>query len=235
MTVIWVKNLTAGLALAVAIVGGSGSALAQKNGAGSQATTFDPPGAGMAAGQGTFPQQNLNSGAIIGYYVDGNSVAHGFIRSAHGKYTIINVPGAAGTQAFGINDEGTAVGWWFEAKGAKGVAYHGYLRFPQILDSGFRGEDRGGQRRGSADLQWDRPGDGEEREKEMGALPHSLPQVFTAKLSRMGGSLYRAFGVGTKLLPATTQPRQRSPRCGTSSSVQMDSHPISLLERRSCL
>jgi len=89
-----------------------------------QITTFDPPGAGTAAGQGTFPQQNLNSGAIVGYYVDGNSVAHGFIRSAHGKYTTIDVPGAAGTQAYGINDEGTAIGWWFETNGV----YHGYLR-----------------------------------------------------------------------------------------------------------
>jgi len=128
MTVTWMKNLTAGLALAVAIVNGSGSALAQKNGAGSQATTFDPPGAGMAAGQGTFPQQNLNSGAIVGYYVDGNSVAHGYIRSAHGQYTIIDVPGAAGTQAFGINDKGTVVGWWFEPPTANGSVYHGYLR-----------------------------------------------------------------------------------------------------------
>lgn len=89
-----------------------------------QAITFDPPGAGTAAGQGTFPQQNLNSGVIVGYYIDGNSVAHGFIRSAWGKYTIIDAPGAAGTQAYGINDEGIVVGWWFEANGA----YHGYLR-----------------------------------------------------------------------------------------------------------
>jgi hypothetical protein len=89
-----------------------------------QITTFDPPGAGTAAGQGTFPQQNLNSGAIVGYYVDGNSVAHGFIRSADGNYTNIDVTGAAGTQAYGINDQGTVVGWWFEANGL----YHGYLR-----------------------------------------------------------------------------------------------------------
>jgi len=89
-----------------------------------QGITFNPPGAGTAAGQGTFPQQNLNSGVIVGYYIDGNSVAHGFIRSPWGWYTIIDVTGAAGTQAYGINYEGTAVGWWFEANGA----YHGYLR-----------------------------------------------------------------------------------------------------------
>jgi probable HAF family extracellular repeat protein len=87
-------------------------------------TTFDPPGAGTGAGQGTFAQQNLNSGVIVGYYVDANNVSHGFIRSPHGKYTIIDVPGAAGTLAFGINDEGTVVGWGFEANGV----YHGFLR-----------------------------------------------------------------------------------------------------------
>ena len=128
MTVTWMKNLTAGLALAVAIVGGSGSALAQKEVARSQITTFDPQGAGTAAGQGTFPQQNLNSGTIVGYYVDADAVAHGFIRTVDGSYTIIDVPGAAGTQAYGINDKGTVVGWWFEPLTAKGSVYHGFLR-----------------------------------------------------------------------------------------------------------
>jgi hypothetical protein len=99
MTATLVKKLTAGLALAVAIVGGSGSALAQKNVAGNQITTFDPQGAGTAAGQGTFAQQGLNSGTIVGYYIDADSVAHGFIRSIDGKYTIIDVPGAAGQSA----------------------------------------------------------------------------------------------------------------------------------------
>jgi serine/threonine protein kinase len=89
-----------------------------------QIIKLDPPGAGTAAGQGTFVFQNLNSGVVVGYYVDAKWMAHGLIRSAHGEYTIIDVPGAAGTQAFGINDEGTAVGWWFDAKGM----YHGYLR-----------------------------------------------------------------------------------------------------------
>jgi len=65
---------------------------------------------------------------------------------------------------------------------------------------------------------------GEERKKQVGTLPHRLPQVSTAKLSRMGGLLHRTLGVGTKRLPATTPPRRRTPPSGTSSSVQMDSH-----------
>src|SRR3974390_735035 len=110
MTAPLVKRLTAGLALAVAIVSGSGSALAQKKVARNQATSFDPPGAGTLAGQGTFPQQNLNSGAIVGYYVDADGMAHGFIRNVDGNYTTFDVPGAAGTQAFGINDDGKPAG-----------------------------------------------------------------------------------------------------------------------------
>jgi len=129
MTTTWMKKLTAGLALAVAIVGGSVSALAQKKCSGNQVTKFDPPGAGTAAGQGTFAQQGLNSGAIVGYYVDADGMAHGFVRSVNGNYTTFDVPGAAGTQAFGINDEGTVVGWWFEPPASNGSSvYHGYLR-----------------------------------------------------------------------------------------------------------
>jgi hypothetical protein len=128
MTMTVVKNLTAGLALAVAIVGGSGSTLAQKKVAGNQITTFDPRGAGMAAGQGTFAQQGLDSGTIVGYYIDADAVAHGFVRTVDGRYTIIDVPGAAGTQAYGINNKGTVVGWWFEPPTANGSVYHGYLR-----------------------------------------------------------------------------------------------------------
>lgn len=40
--------------------------------------TFDAPGAGTTAGLGTFTQQNINSGEIVGYYIDANGVAHGF-------------------------------------------------------------------------------------------------------------------------------------------------------------
>jgi hypothetical protein len=44
-------------------------------------TTFDAPGAGTGAGQGTFPDQNDPSGGITGYYIDGSGVYHGFLRS----------------------------------------------------------------------------------------------------------------------------------------------------------
>ncbi len=79
------------------------------------------------------------------------------------------------------------------------------------------------------------PVDGEEREKEMGPFPLGLSQVSASKFSRMGRSLHRVLGVGTKLLSATTQQGPGPPCGGTSVGFQMDSHSISLLERRSCL
>ena len=42
--------------------------------------TFDVPGAGTGAGQGTFPTTNNPSDAITGYYMDANSAFHGFLR-----------------------------------------------------------------------------------------------------------------------------------------------------------
>src|SRR5262249_23035412 len=60
-------------------------------------------------------------------------------------------------------------------------------------------------RRRTADLQWDRAGDGAERETEMGAFPLGVSQVSAAKFSRMGRSLDYAIGVGSRLLPATTR------------------------------
>ena len=42
--------------------------------------TFDAPGAGKAPGHGTTPTSEDSSGAIVGFYVDDNGVAHGFVR-----------------------------------------------------------------------------------------------------------------------------------------------------------
>src|SRR3984893_6158114 len=92
-----------------------------------------------------------------------------------------------------------------------------------------------GQRRGSANVHRDRAGAGEQTEKEVGSFPLGLPEVSAPKFSRMGRSLHRALGVGTKLLPATTQPGPGPPCGGASVGLQMDSRRISLLERRGCL
>jgi len=94
-----------------------------------QITTFDAPGAGTSAGQGTLPEQNNQSGMIAGISNDANGVAHGFVRDAQGRFTTFDAPGAGtvsgeGTYAFGINDAGTVVGLYGDNLGTD----HGFLR-----------------------------------------------------------------------------------------------------------
>ena len=47
------------------------------------------------------------------------------------------------------------------------------------------------------------PGDGDQREEEMGAFPLGLRQVSAARFSGMGGTHDCVFGVGPRLYPAT--------------------------------
>ena len=59
-------------------------------------TTFDAPGAGTAASQGTFANGMNSSGAITGFTRDPNAARHGFLRGRDGTFTIFDDP-AAGT------------------------------------------------------------------------------------------------------------------------------------------
>ena len=52
--------------------------------------TFDAPGAGTGAFQGTYPFNVDPSGTIIGRTIDAGNVRHGFIRSRQGSYTIFD-------------------------------------------------------------------------------------------------------------------------------------------------
>src|ERR1700732_3312418 len=54
-------------------------------------TTFDPPGSIE-----TIPNSMNPSGAITGYYFDGNFF-RGFLRSRQGTFTTLDFPGATGT------------------------------------------------------------------------------------------------------------------------------------------
>lgn len=93
--------------------------------------TFDVPGAGTGAGQGTIPFGIDSRGTIIGWYVDASNVNHGFLRDPHGAITTFDVPGAGtgayqGTVALGINPAGAIAGMYFDAN----CLYHGFLRDP---------------------------------------------------------------------------------------------------------
>src|SRR2546421_7895323 len=59
-------------------------------------TKFDAPGAGTAAGQGTFANGMNTSGAVTGFIPDANAARHGFLRAPDGTFTIFDDP-AAGT------------------------------------------------------------------------------------------------------------------------------------------
>lgn len=67
-------------------------------------STFDPPGSIF-----TEPSFINLQGVIVGLYLDSSSVSHGFILD-HGKYSFVDVKGAAGTALSGINDLGEISG-----------------------------------------------------------------------------------------------------------------------------
>jgi hypothetical protein len=101
-------------------------------------TSFDAPGAGTAAGQGTIvcSGECLNSeGAIAIIYANtgsfffGTQVGHGAVRAPDGTFTEFDVPGAGtgpgqGTNPTGINPAGTIPGYYTDSSGVN----HGFVR-----------------------------------------------------------------------------------------------------------
>jgi hypothetical protein len=80
-------------------------------------TVFDVPGAGSVPGsyQGTYSASINDLGEAVGYYLDANYTAHGFLRAANGKITTFDDPAAGsgvyqGTWPNSINDFGVIVG-----------------------------------------------------------------------------------------------------------------------------
>ena len=100
-------------------------------------TTFDAPGAGTAANQGTFPSGINLSGAITGFTRDVNAARHGFLRASDGTFTIFDDPNAGtcstfcgtigpgqGTRGYAINPSGEIAGFYSDNTGR----CHGYVR-----------------------------------------------------------------------------------------------------------
>src|SRR6516162_861952 len=93
--------------------------------------TFDAPGAGIGAFQGTLGLTINPKGEIVGYYLDSGNVAHAFVRSRNGTITSFDAPGAGtgafqGTIAYGINPPGAVVGPYFDSN----YVFHSFLRQP---------------------------------------------------------------------------------------------------------
>ena len=102
-------------------------------------TTFDVPGAGVGAGEGTFVNNNNPAGEVAGFYADANGVDHGFVRSPLGVFTTFDAPGAVddgcgaiigiggcGTIVTGLNPGGMVTGFYFDARDVA----HGFLGVP---------------------------------------------------------------------------------------------------------
>jgi hypothetical protein len=100
-------------------------------------TTFDAPGAGTAARQGTIAFCINPAGTITGYIRDANSARHAFLRAPDGTFTIFDNPGAGacsascgtigngqGTRAYAINPSGQIVGFYTD----NSARCHGYVR-----------------------------------------------------------------------------------------------------------
>jgi hypothetical protein len=93
-------------------------------------TSFDAPGAGTGALQGTFGTSINASGDIAGIYLTSPNVAHGFVRSGStGTITVFNAPNAGsalnqGTFPTSIDIAGDVTGMYFDANNA----YHGFVR-----------------------------------------------------------------------------------------------------------
>ena len=73
--------------------------------------TFDAPGAGTGAGQGTQPNAVNSAGVVAGWYLDDNNVWYGFLRTPDGKIITFSAPGAGtgtyqGSGGWGITPAG---------------------------------------------------------------------------------------------------------------------------------
>jgi hypothetical protein len=86
-------------------------------------TTINVPGASTATGTvpcggsagGTEVEGINDSGYVSGHYYDTSNNEHGFVRAPNGKFTRLNVPGAAQTAGGGINSAGVVVGHWSDS------------------------------------------------------------------------------------------------------------------------
>ena len=91
--------------------------------------TFDAPGAGTGADQGTIALSINTAGVVVGFTSNASAVSQGFVRAANGTITAINVSGAGtgknqGTTATGVNTAGVIAGTFADSN----TAYHGFVR-----------------------------------------------------------------------------------------------------------
>jgi probable HAF family extracellular repeat protein len=135
-------------------------------------------------------------GDIVGRFLDDNNFSHGFLFSK-GVLTTLDFPGASQTQALGINESGTVVGFWdlLDADGFE-IAEHGFtwkngafteVNFPGAADTFLAGINARGDLVGG----WD-PG----LSSNVGhGLACSKKQCFSFDVPFPGSTLTNAFDI----------------------------------------
>src|SRR5438105_2864930 len=128
-------------------------------------TTFDAPGAGTGADQGTIPFDITPAGEITGFTRDAAFARHGFVRARNGAIAVFDAPDAGtgagqGTFApifgFNINPQGTITGNYIDASNVS----HGFVRAPDGTLTTF-----------------DAPGAGSTTDSFQGTYPSSINQA----------------------------------------------------------
>ena len=94
-------------------------------------TTFNAPGAGSEAGEGTgcpsdCPVSLNDLGAITGIYIGTDDNLHGYLRSPTGQFATFDGPGSLEMYFVNLNDWGSITGYYIDAN----FVYHGFLRIP---------------------------------------------------------------------------------------------------------
>ena len=71
--------------------------------------------------------KNNDRGDVVGYFLDNSGTPHGYFLSKKGVLTQLDFPGASDTEAWGINESGTVVGFFDEYdSGGNLIAEHGF-------------------------------------------------------------------------------------------------------------
>lgn len=75
-----------------------------------------------------------NRGDVVGFYSVSGGTTHSFLKTAGGHFTKLSYPGAASTQAFGVNDSREVVGTYMTGSGNNAKSFG----FTWTSRSGFR-------------------------------------------------------------------------------------------------
>jgi hypothetical protein len=163
-------------------------------------TTFDAPGAGTGAYEGTLAISINTAGTIAGMYSDGGKVAHGFVRATNGTITTFSAPGAGtghtqGTFPFNINTGGDIAGYYSDVNSV----YHGFVRAASGAITEFNAPGAGmGGHAGTIAVSINTAGTVAGMYRDTGLVYHGFVRVASGGISE-----FSAPGAGTGLYQGT--------------------------------